>query len=175
MDSQQVIQTEVSSVFHPGILKTDADGIEYYEFLAPQKASYIDNDMTVSIGSFSTYEAIRIVVPSGVSFEPMISSHSDARSLCELRLPFQNSAEVTQGFMKNEPLVMSTESSFYGDLIWSNPPSGLQYLPITTQGGIYDIELDVELIARDPDVPAYRVQLGYTGIFQIKLRFVQRN
>ena len=175
MINQQVIQTDVSTVQHYGLLKTDEDGVEYYEYIAPQKGAYIDNDKTVSIGSFSMYEAIRIVVPSGLSFDPMISSHADARILCELRLPFQNSAEVEQGFLKNEPLVMSTESAFYGDIIWNNPPSGLQYLPITTQGGIYDMEVACELIARDPNIAPVRVQLGYSDIFQIKMRFVNRN
>ena len=175
MVNQQVIQTDVSTIPHPGILKVDEDGLEFYEFVSPQKGSYIDNDKTVSIGSFSIYEAIRIVVPSGLSFDPMISSQSDARILCELRLPFQNSAEVQQGFLKNEPLVMSTESAFYGDIIWNNPPSGLQYLPITTQGGIYDLEVAAELIARNPSLPPVRVQLGYSDIFQVKMRFINRN
>ena len=77
--------------------------------------------------------------------------------------------------MKNEPLVMSTESAFLGDLTWSNPPSGLQYLPITTQGGIYDLEVAVELISRNPDIAPVRVQLAYNQLFQVKLRFVNRN
>jgi len=175
MIQEDVVQTDISTVRHPGQLKIDADGVEFYEFIGIKKGSYIGNDSTVSIGSFSKYESIRIIVPSGLSFEPQIAQNSDARVLSELRLPFQNSAEVQQGFMKNEPLVMSTESAFLGDLTWSNPPSGLQYLPITTQGGIYDLEVAVELISRDPDIAPFRVQLGYNQIFQIKLRFLNRN
>ena len=116
-----------------------------------------------------------MVVPSGISFDPMISSHADARILCELRLPFQNTAEIQQGFLENKPVVTSTESSFYGDVIWNNPPSGLQYLPLTTQGGIYDFEVAAELVPRDPNIGPQRVMLGYTDIFQIKLRFINRN
>ena len=174
-ESSKLFESDVSTVTHEGQLIIGADNIEFYQFLNPGKGSYIDNDQQVSIGSFSMFEAIRLVVPSGISFSPMISSHSDSRILCSLRLPFQNSASVEQGFLKNEPLVMSTESTFYGDVLWNNPPSGLQYLPLTTQGGIYDFEVAVELIPRDPDLYPQRVMLGYTDIFQIKLRFINRN
>ena len=175
MVQESLVQTDISTVNHPGHLKVDEDGVEFYEFVGVKKGSYLGNDSTVSIGSFSKYESIRIIVPSGLSFQPQIAQGSDARVLAELRLPFQNSAEVEQGFMKNEPLVMSTESAFLGDLTWSNPPSGLQYLPITTQGGIYDLEVAVELISRDPSVPPVRVQLDYNQLFQVKLRFLNRN
>ena len=175
MIQEQVVQTDVTTVNHPGQLKIDEDGVEFYEYLGVKKGSYIGNDSTVSIGSFSKYESIRIIVPSGLSFQPQIAQGSDARVLAELRLPFQNSAEVEQGFMKNEPLVMSTESAFLGDLTWSNPPSGLQYLPITTQGGIYDLEVAVELISRNPELAPVRVQLNYNQLFQVKLRFLNRN
>ncbi len=174
-NEKSVIQTEVQSVIHESLLRIDSDGNEVYVFTNPGKGSYLDNDQSVSIGSFSIFESIRLIVPSGISFDPMISSHSDARILCELRLPFQNTAEIQQGFLKNEPVVTSTESAFYGDIIWNNPPSGLQYLPLTTQGGIYDFEIAAELIARDPTVPPQRVYLGYTDIFQVKLRFINRN
>jgi len=174
-NEKSVIQTNVQSIVHEAQLRVDGDGNEVYMFTNPGKGSYLDNDQTVSIGSFSLFESIRLIVPSGISFSPMISSHSDARILCELRLPFQNTAEIQQGFLKNEPVVTSTESAFYGDIIWNNPPSGLQYLPLTTQGGIYDFEIAAELIARDPNVPPQRVYLGYTDIFQVKLRFINRN
>jgi len=174
-EDKSVTRTEVSSITQQGLYRVDENDVGYYSFENPQKGSYMDNDQTVSIGSFSIFEAIRLVVPSGISFDPMISSHSDARILCELRLPFQNTAEIQQGFLKNEPVVTSTESAFYGDIIWNNPPSGLQYLPLTTQGGIYDFEIAAELIARDPSVPPQRVYLGYTDVFQVKLRFINRN
>jgi hypothetical protein len=174
-EKSTLVETTVSSVQHKAQTIIDSTGVEYYQFLNPAKGSYIENDQQVSIGSFSIFEAIRLVVPSGISFDPMISSHADARILCELRLPFQNTAEIQQGFLENKPLVTSTESAFYGDIIWNNPPSGLQYLPLTTQGGIYDFEIAAELIYRDPDIPPQRVMLGYTDIFQVKLRFINRN
>ena len=174
MVNEELVQTDVSTINQRGHLKTDDDGVPFYEFTSVKKGSFIGNDSTVSIGSFSKYESIRIVVPSGSSFQPQIAAGSDARVLAELRLPFQNSAEVQQGFLENKPLVMTTESAFLGDLTWSNPPSGLQYLPITTQGGIYDMEVAVELISRDPNTTPVRVQLGYNQLFQIKLRFINR-
>jgi hypothetical protein len=174
MVNEELVQTDVSTINQRGHLKTDDDGVPFYEFTSVKKGSFIGNDSTVSIGSFSKYESIRIVVPSGLSFQPQIAAGSDARVLAELRLPFQNSAEVQQGFLENKPLVMTTESAFLGDLTWSNPPSGLQYLPITTQGGIYDMEVAVELISRDPNTTPVRVQLGYNQLFQIKLRFINR-
>ncbi len=171
-----VVTTDVSTGQDFPQIDYDEYNNAFYSYDNPHKGSFIDNDQTVSIGSFSVFEAIRIIVPSGISFAPMLSSHSDARILCELRLPFQNSAEIQQGFLENKPVVMSTESAFYGDVIWNAPPSGLQYLPLTiADAGIYDIEVAVELIARDPDVPPQRVYLGYTDIFQVKLRFITRN
>ncbi len=173
---KNVMTTDVSSANMSPAIDYDDEGNAFYSYQSPHKGAFIDNDQTVSIGSFSMYEAIRLVVPSGISFAPMLSSHSDARILCELRLPFQNSAEIQQGFLENKPVVMSTESAFLGDVIWNNPPSGLQYLPLTiADAGIYDLEVAVELIARDPDVPPHRVFLGYSDIFQVKLRFITRN
>ena len=173
MNAQEVSVQNVSQTTHAPQLIEPVSEPPYYEWLRPIKGSYITNTEVVSIESFSIYEALNLIVPYGLAFEPQISSPSDARILTSLRLPFSNSAEVVQGFMDTKPLVLNTDSAFFGDLQWS--ATNFQYLPITTSGGIYDFEIAAELIARDPSVPPKRIQLGYTDIFQVKLRFINRN
>ena len=172
--SEQSQTNEITDIRIYGTSGITEQGIEYWEFTSVPQHSYIDNNQTVSVESFSEYEAIRIVSPSGVQFQPMIAD-SNVRILSESRLPFNNSSSVVQGFLENKPLVMSNDMAAFGDIQWNAPSYGLQYLQLQSSGGIYDLDFEAVLVPRDPEKRVVPVQLGYTDIFQLKIRFVQLN
>ena len=71
--------------------------------------------------------------------------------------------------------ITDTTTALYGDLIYNAPPSGHQYLRLNSQQAIYDMDVQVRLIPRSPFEPEQTVQLGYSDVFQVKLRFLLRN
>ena len=167
-------QTEVTNQNYEGTSFTAPDGLEYIEWTNPMKGAYIGNDKQVSVGSFSIYENIRLVA-TGFGFQPFIVARADQPVLCELRLPFSNSASLASGSGANQITLMNTTSEFYGDLIYEAPASGHQYLRLNSQQPIYDMTIEPRLIPRDPDLPQERVMLGFSDVFQVKLRFLMRN
>ena len=153
----------------------DDKGEYVYRYTNPKIGSYISNDATVSIGGFSMFSDIRIVVPVGVIFNPMLSGRSDARILAEMRLPYSNTASVVQGMgpaASPEGLIMSTNSSFFGDVIW-NSISSKQYLKVTSQNPIYEILCEIRLVYRDQTIEPKVLYLGYNDVFDLKLRLLQ--
>ena len=170
----RVRNTNISTQFFEGRNFQAPDGLEYLEWKNPIKGAYLGNDNTVSVGSFSIYENIRLVA-TGFGFQPFIVAGAQEAVLSELRLPFSNSASLVYGEGENQITVTDTTSVFYGDVIYQAPPSGHQYLRLNSQQPIYDMTIEARLIPRDPDQPAEIVMLGFSDVFQVKLRFVIRN
>ena len=160
----------------PGITITEDDGTEYMSFPNPPKGSYLGNSNTVSIGGFSTFASIRIVIPDGLIFSPMLSGRSDARILAELRLPSIDPQCVIQsGFgPAADPIgpLMSGDTSYFGDVIW-NSDASKQYLPVTSDNPIYRLNVECRLVYRDPTIEPKILHLGYKDIFEVKLRLLQ--
>jgi hypothetical protein len=172
--SSTITQTEVTNQDYEGGNYISSDGLEYIEWNLPMKGAYIGNDNQVSVGSFSIYENIRLVA-TGFGFQPFIVARADQPVLCELRLPFSNSASLVSGSGANQMTLTNTSSEFYGDIIYEAPASGHQYLRLNSQQPIYDMTIEPRLIPRDPDLPQERVMLGFSDVFQVKLRFLMRN
>ena len=95
----------------------------------------------------------------------MLGSETDSRILASLRIPF------TYGTSNDRKgAVTSTESDYYGDLLY-NSDSSRSYLKITTDQQLYDVDVEARLIRRDGTMEVF--QIPPTGQFQIKLRFLQ--
>ena len=145
-------------------------------FPNPPKGSYLGNSGTVSIGGFSTFASIRIVIPDGLIFSPMLSGRSDARILAELRLPsIDPQCQIQSGFGPDaDPIgpLMSGDTSYFGDVIW-NSDSSKQYLPVTSDNPIYRLNVECRLVYRDPTIEPKVLHLGYKDIFEVKLRLLQ--
>ena len=171
--SNSIVQIQ-DAIIQP-TMGTDQFGNQYYFYKGVPQGAYIGNTESVSIGALSKYSSIRLVVPSGIIFEPMLAGRSDARILAELRLVFENSASVLQGFgpaASPQGLLMSTDSAFYGDVIWNASPSK-QYLKVTSGNPIYRIRIEVRLIPRDPTEPNKVLFLSYRDLFECKIRLLQ--
>ncbi len=156
-------------------VEIDAKGEYVYRYRNPPIGGYITNTANVSIGGFSLFSDIRIVVPVGIIFNPQLSGRSDSRILAEMRLPFVNTSSVIQGMgpeASPEGLLMSTTSSFFGDILW-NSISSKQYLKVTSQNPIYEIRVEVRLVYRDQSIEPKVLMLGYNDIFDMKIRLLQ--
>jgi len=171
---QKITNTNIANQHYEGRAFTAQDGLEFIEWKTPMKGAYIGNDNTVSIGSFSIYENIRLVA-TGFGFQPFIVARADQPVLCELRLPYGNQMSLASGAGANQLTITNTTSEFYGDIIYEAPASGHQYLRLNSQTPVYDITVEPRLIPRDPDLPQERVMLGFSDVFQVKLRFLMRN
>ena len=160
----------------PGALMSDSDNNLFYFWAKPPQGSFLSNLQTVSLDSFAKFSSIRIVIPDGVIFQPMLAGRSDARILAELRLVFDLSpSQVLRGFGPDEEtygLLMSTSFTNYGDLLWNASPSK-QYLQVTSGNPIYRINCEVRLIPRDPTEEPVVLYLGYNDLFELKLRLLQ--
>jgi hypothetical protein len=170
-----VQESTISQGILQASLEIDAKGEFVYRYRNPPIGGYITNTANVSIGGFSLFSDIRIVVPVGIIFNPMLSGRSDARVLAEMRLPFVNSTSVIQGMgpqASPEGLLMSTNSTFFGDVIW-NSISSKQYLKVTSQNPIYEIRVEVRLVYRDQSIEPKVLMLGYNDIFDMKIRLLQ--
>ena len=140
-------------------------GDKYYLFHnMPDYPAVMRNTQQVSVESFGTFCEINIVVPN-LPFQPMLGSQTDSRILASLRIPF------TYGTSNNrQGAVTSTESDYYGDLLY-NSDSSRSYLKITTDQQLYDCDVEARLIRRDGGMEV--LYLPYKGQFEIKLRFLQ--
>ena len=155
----------------PGVKLTDAAGIDYWEWQKPPPGSYITNTSTISVESFSLFSDIRVVVPVGCSFTPMmVQNSSGIRVLAEFRIPFQYSVSSARSGV---PQI--TNSVFTGDLIW-NRSGGSQYLKITSASKVYQIIVNAEAVYRDPNhqPPTRKIYLPKRGLFEVKLRWLTR-
>ena len=135
----------------------------------PPEDSWIPNTQMITLESFSLFDAIRIVCPSGVSFIPMITDVSSGiRVLAEYRIPF---IYGTTNGITGEPLV--TIDTFYGDIIF-NSGASKQYLKVVSSSKVYDCVLRCELVYRNPnhEPPTKQVKIPPTGLFQVKLRWL---
>jgi hypothetical protein len=141
----------------------------YWNYSNPPKDAWITNTSDVSVESFSLFDAIRIVCPSGVSFIPMITDASSGiRVLAEYRIPFIYG--VTNG---NVGVALTTVDNFYGDIIF-NSGASKQYLKVVSSSKVYDCILRCELVYRNPNhrPPTKQVRIPPTGLFQVKLRWL---
>ena len=140
-------------------------GDRYYLFHnMPSVPAIMRNDQQVSIESYGTFCEINIVIPN-LPFQPMLGSQTDSRILASLRIPF------TYGTSNDRKgAVTTTESDYYGDLLY-NSDSSRSYLKITTDQQLYDVDVEARLIRRDGSMEVF--QIPPTGQFQIKLRFLQ--
>ena len=172
---QEITSTSIANQHYEGRSFTAQDGLEYIEWNTPMKGAYIGNDNTVSVGSFSIYENIRLVCTGGMGFQPFIVAGAQEPVLCELRLPFSNSASLFSGDGDAQITITETTSVFYGDIIYQAPASGHQYLRLNSQQPIYDMTIEARLIPRNPDENSEIVMLGFSDVFQVKLRFLMRN
>ena len=170
----KIENTEISNQYYEGRNFTAPDGLEYIEWRNPVKGAYIGNDNQVSVGSFSIYENIRLVA-TGFGFQPFIVADADQPVLCELRLPYSNAFYMASGAGANQLTITNTTVDVFGDIIYEAPASGHQYLRLNSQQPIYDMTIEPRLIPRDPSLPQERVMLGFSDVFQVKLRFVLRN
>ena len=176
MHELKIQDSEIADTKFPGQLMADEDNNLYYYWPNPQQASFLSNTQTVSLDSYALFSSIRIVVPDGVIFQPMLAGRSDARILAELRLVFDLSpSQVLQGFGPDAGpygLLMSTSFTNYGDLLW-NSGASKQYLQVTSGNPIYRINCEVRLIYRDPTREPKVLYLGYNDLFELKLRLIQ--
>ncbi len=170
----KVRNTNIGSQFYEGRNYEAPDGLPYLEWTNPVKGAFLGNENTVSVGSFSIYENIRLVA-TGFGFQPFIVAGAQEPVLCELRLPFSNSAELMSGSGVDQITITDTTSQFYGDIIYSAPASGHQYLRLNSQAPIFDMSIECRLIPRDPDQQSEIVMLGFSDVFQVKLRWLMRN
>ena len=172
----KVKEEKISDGKIQGTLLSDGDGNLYYNWTSPPQGSFLSNSQTVSLDSFALFSSIRIVVPDGVIFQPMLAGRSDARILAELRLVFDlGPPQVLQGFGPGEApegLLMSTSFTNYGDLLW-NSGASKQYLQVTSGNPIYRINCEVRLVYRDPTKEPKVLFLGYNDLFELKLRLIQ--
>ena len=159
-----------------GVITMQDDGIEPISFANPPLASYIGNESVVSVGGFSTFASIRIVIPDGLIFSPMLSGRSDARILAELRLPsIDPTCNMETGFAPGaQPLgvIMDSNTNYFGDVVW-NSSASKQYLPVTSDNPIYRLNVECRLVYRDPTIEPKVLKLGYKDIFEVKLRLLQ--
>ena len=174
IDYQTVHNQNISKQYYEGHSYRGDDGLDYLEWRSPKKGAFIGNENTVSIGSYSTFENIRLVA-TGFGFTPFVVAGAQEPVLCELRLPYSNQISLISGYGENQLTVTDTTTALYGDLIYNAPPSGHQYLRLNSQQAIYDMDVQVRLIPRSPYEPVQTVQLGYSDVFQVKLRFLLRN
>ena len=144
---------------------------------SPPAGSFVGSNGTVSVGGFSTFTSIRLVIPDGIIFKSQLAGRTDARILAELRLPSQDppSEEVSQ--WKYDPedevgAIMSSTTNLTGDIIW-NSSASKQYLPVTSDNPIYRLNCEARLVYRDPTLEPKVVKLGYKDIFEVKLRLLQ--
>jgi hypothetical protein len=169
-----VLNTNIANRYYEGRTFVAPDGLEYLEWKNPTKGAFLGNDNTVSVGSFSIYENIRLVA-TGFGFQPFIVAGAQDPVLCELRLPYSNQASLASGYGQNQITVTNTTTEFYGDIIYQAPASGHQYLRLNSQQPIFDMTIEPRLIPRNPSLPVERVMLGFSDVFQVKLRFLMRN
>ena len=169
--NEQIADTKIE-----GDLLSDSHGKLFYQWYDPPQGSFLSNTQTVSLDSFAEFSSIRIVIPDGVIFQPMLAGRSDARILAELRLTFPLSpSQVLQGNgpqASPEGLLMSTSFTNYGDLLWHASPSK-QYLQVTSGNPIYRINCEIRLVYRDPTRQPKVLLLGYKDLFELKLRLIQ--
>ena len=159
-----------------GTVFMDEDGIESIMWFNPPAGAYVGNSSVVSIGGFSTFASIRIVIPDGLIFSPMLSGRSDARILAELRLPsIDPQCRIDAGFgpgAEEVGVLMGSDTSFFGDVVWNSSDSK-QYLPVTSDNPIYRLNVECRLVYRDPTIEPKVLKLGYKDLFEVKLRMLQ--
>ena len=167
---------EAAPQTRPSYLYTGGDGRIYRRWSYLPEGTIIGNDQTISVGSFATYSSIRLVIPDGLIFSPMLAGKTDARVLAELRLP---SPDVTQirsaqydGTRTETALKMDEAVVPYGDVIW-NSSSSKQYLPVTSDNPIYRLNVECRLVPRDPTVEPKVLKLGFNDLLEVKLRLLQ--
>ncbi len=170
-----VTEFEMKAFKHYPSEHVDSEGIVFYEWSDIASGSYMETRQEVSVASYAEFEALSIVVTSGFAFDPMLRSNSGhSRALTELRLPLEFSCSVKSGDTGGGgPLLLQTESSPYGELIWSTPPN-IQYREVRSAGGIYDFNVECRLHKKDPSEPSVVLHLAESNIFEVKLRFVNK-
>ena len=163
-EKPEVDETYVWTKRYPSVHVNDR-GDKYYLFHnMPTTPAIMRNDQRISIESYGTFCEINIVIPN-LPFQPMLGSQTDSRILASLRIPF------TYGTSNDRKgAVLTTESDYYGDLLY-NSDSSRSYLKITTDQQLYDVDVEARLIRRDGSMEVF--QIPPTGQFQIKLRFLQ--
>ena len=169
-DLHNTITKLCTNRFVDPVLRIPGDGSPpYYEYANPPEDSWITNTAAITLESFSLFDAIRIVCPSGVSFTPMVTDVSSGiRVLAEYRIPFiYNCTNQVTG----ESIV--TIDEFYGDIIF-NSGASKQYLKVVSSSKVYDCVLRCELVYRNPNhkPPTKQVRIPPTGLFQVKLRWL---
>ena len=172
---RELTEFEMNAFKHYPSEQTDSEGIVFYEWSDVASGSYMETRQEVSVASYAEFEALSIVVSSGFAFDPMLRTNSGhSRALTELRLPLEFSCSVKGGDSGDGgPLLLQTESSPYGELIWSTP-ANIQYREVRSAGGIYDFTVECRLHKKDPHEPSVVLHLAESNIFEVKLRFVNK-
>ena len=151
-------------------ITTNDDGVVVYHWDNPPVYSYVQNSALITAEQFSEFTSIELVQSQGPVFNPQISTHSAGEYiLASLSLPFDfGTANHGSGH------VVSTSVGLLGDATWVAPAHGSQFLRLISSGKIYDCAIVPYLRPRDASQPPVPLKLPPRGVFNVKIKLVQR-
>ena len=168
--SKATTNTILTREISKATIMTNNDGIVVYHWDNPPVYSYVQNTALITAEQFSEFTSIELVQSQGPVFNPQISTHSAGEYiLASLSLPFDfGTANTGSGH------VLSTSVGILGDATWVAPAHGSQFLRLISSGKIYDCAIVPYLRPRDASQPPVPLQLPPRGVFNVKIKLVQR-